>query len=49
VIIELEFSPDQNRQINHLSAGRSFGEGQVERKVLEPETLPEEHHEPRPA
>src|SRR5260370_3704012 len=26
--IEMGFSPDQSRQINHLAAGRSFGEGQ---------------------
>jgi hypothetical protein len=30
MIIELGSSPDQSRQINHLLAGRSFGEGQVE-------------------
>jgi NADPH-dependent curcumin reductase len=29
MIIELGSSPDQSRQINHLLAGRSFGEGQV--------------------
>src|SRR5882762_9781043 len=29
VIIKLRLSPDQNRQINHLPAGRSFGEGQL--------------------
>jgi hypothetical protein len=29
VIIEMGFSPDQSRQINHLAAGRSFGEGQA--------------------
>jgi hypothetical protein len=29
VIIELRFSPDQSRQINHLPAGRCFGEGQA--------------------
>jgi hypothetical protein len=29
VIIELGFSPDQSRQINHLADGQSFGEGQV--------------------
>jgi hypothetical protein len=28
VIIELGSSPDQSRQINHLPAGRSSGEGQ---------------------
>src|SRR5262249_2457882 len=28
VIIALAFSPDQSRQINHLPARRSFGEGQ---------------------
>jgi len=28
VIIELGLSPDRSRQINHMSAGRSFGEGQ---------------------
>jgi hypothetical protein len=28
VIIKLRLWPDQNRQINHLRAGRSFGEGQ---------------------
>ena len=28
MIIELRLWPDQNRQINHLPAGRSFGEGQ---------------------
>jgi len=28
VIIELGLSPHQSRQINHLPAGRSFGEGQ---------------------
>jgi hypothetical protein len=27
VIIELGLSPDQSRQINHLPAGRVFGEG----------------------
>ena len=30
VIIELRLWPDQNRQINHLPAGRGFGEGQAE-------------------
>jgi radical SAM superfamily enzyme with C-terminal helix-hairpin-helix motif len=30
VIIELGLSPDRSRQINHLPAGRSFGEGQVD-------------------
>jgi len=29
VIIELELFPDQSRQINHLPAGRSFGEGHL--------------------
>lgn len=29
VIIELRFSPDQSRQINHLAARRGFGEGRV--------------------
>jgi len=29
VIIELGLSPDQSRRINHLLAGRSFGEGQA--------------------
>jgi hypothetical protein len=28
VIIELGFSPDQSRQINHLADGQSFGDGQ---------------------
>src|SRR2546427_4526167 len=28
VIIELRLWPDQNQQINHLAAGRGFGEGQ---------------------
>jgi hypothetical protein len=28
VIIESRLWPDQNRQINHLPAARSFGEGQ---------------------
>ncbi|MGH7318362.1 MAG: diacylglycerol/lipid kinase family protein, partial [Candidatus Rokuibacteriota bacterium] len=28
-IIELRSSPDQSRQINHLAAGRGFGEGQA--------------------
>jgi len=28
-ITELRLCPDQRRQINHLVAGRSFGEGQV--------------------
>jgi hypothetical protein len=38
VIIELQVSPDQSRQINHLPAGRSFGEGQAPfaRKLLKP-------------
>jgi hypothetical protein len=29
VIIELGFSPEWSGRINHLSAGRSFGEGQA--------------------
>jgi hypothetical protein len=29
VIIELGFSPDQSRQINHLADGQSFGDGQA--------------------
>jgi DNA-binding NtrC family response regulator len=33
MIIELGSSPDQSRQINHLLAGRSFGEGQVLERV----------------
>jgi hypothetical protein len=28
--IELGLSPDRSRQINHMSAGRSFGEGQAQ-------------------
>jgi hypothetical protein len=35
VIIELGMSPEQRRQINHLAAGRSFGEGQVLQKRLD--------------
>jgi hypothetical protein len=29
VIIELGLSPDQSRQIHHLAAEQSFGEGQA--------------------
>ena len=29
MIIELGLSPDQSREINHLPAGRGFGEGQA--------------------
>ena len=35
MIIERRLSPDQRREINHLAAGRSFGEGQVRTRVVQ--------------